>query len=521
MTLTDTSTEPLSARPRFARSALLAVVFVCAACGLVYELALVSLGSFLIGNTATQASIVLAVMVFAMGVGSLAAKPLQPHSVAAFAVIELLLALLGGLSVMALYAAFAYLELYTPALIVVAFVLGVLIGAEIPLLMVLLQRIRRQEPGAAVADMFAVDYIGALLGGLCFPFLLLPLFGQLRGALVVGLVNAAAGCFLVFVIFRKSLSRGQLALLSAGALAVVAALVAGLMLSARFEVTARQALYRDPIVAAARSAYQDIVITERSTGAGPDTRLYLNGDLQFSSIDEHRYHEALVHPAMSGERSSVLVLGGGDGLALREVLRYPDAHDVTLVELDPEMIRLARTDSRLTSLNRGSMTDRRAEVVTADAFSWLRQTDRRFDVIIVDMPDPDDSATAKLYSTEFYALVRAHLAEHGRVVVQAGSPYFAPKSFWCIASTMREAGLSATPYHVDVPAFGDWGFHLAGADGPISPTVDAPGPLRFLSPEQLTAATVFSLDRQPLDLPPSTLMDPRILRYAQGEWAIY
>ncbi|KAF0971088.1 polyamine aminopropyltransferase [Gordonia sp. YY1] len=521
MTLTDTTTEPLSARPRFARSALLAVVFVCAACGLVYELALVSLGSFLIGNTATQASIVLAVMVFAMGVGSLAAKPLQPHSVTSFAVIELLLALLGGLSVMALYAAFAYLELYTPALIVVAFVLGVLIGAEIPLLMVLLQRIRRQEPGAAVADMFAVDYIGALIGGLCFPFLLLPLFGQLRGALVVGLVNAAAGCFLVFVIFRKSLSRSHLVLLSAGALAVVAALVAGLLLSARFEVTARQALYRDPIVAAARSAYQDIVITEKSTGAGPDTRLYLNGDLQFSSIDEHRYHEALVHPAMSGAHSSVLVLGGGDGLALREVLRYPDARDVTLVELDPEMIRLARTDPRLTSLNRGSMTDRRAEVVTADAFTWLRQTGRRFDVVIVDMPDPDDSATAKLYSTEFYALVRAHLADNGRVVVQAGSPYFAPKSFWCIASTMREAGLPATPYHVDVPAFGDWGFHLAGTRGPISPTVNAPGPLRFLSAEQLTAATVFPLDRQPLDLPPSTLMDPRILRYAQGEWATY
>ena len=521
MTLTDTATEPLSARPRFARSALLAVVFVCAACGLVYELALVSLGSFLIGNTATQASIVLAVMVFAMGVGSLAAKPLQPQSVTAFAVIELLLALLGGLSVMALYAAFAYLELYTPALIVVAFVLGVLIGAEIPLLMVLLQRIRRQEPGAAVADMFSVDYIGALIGGLCFPFLLLPLFGQLRGALVVGLVNAAAGCFLVFVIFRKSLSRSHLVLLSAGALAVVAALVAGLLLSARFEVTARQALYRDPIVAAARSAYQDIVITEKSTGAGPDTRLYLNGDLQFSSVDEHRYHEALVHPAMSGAHSSVLVLGGGDGLALREVLRYPDAQDVTLVELDPEMIRLARTDPRLTSLNQGSMTDRRAEVVTADDFCWLRKTDRRFDVIIVDMPDPDDSATAKLYSTEFYGLVRAHLADDGRVVVQAGSPYFAPKSFWCIASTLREAGLAATPYHVDVPAFGDWGFHLAGTGGPISPTVNAPGALRFLSAEQLTAATVFPLDRRPLDLPPSTLMDPRILRYAQGEWATY
>ncbi|WP_439031572.1 polyamine aminopropyltransferase [Gordonia terrae] len=517
----DLSTDTLAERPRFARTALLAVVFVCAACGLVYELALVSLGSFLIGNTATQASIVLAVMVFAMGVGSLAAKPLQPQSITSFAVIELLLALIGGLSVMALYAAFAYLELYTPALIVVAFVLGLLIGAEIPLLMVLLQRIRRQEAGSAVADMFAVDYIGALIGGLCFPFLLLPVFGQLRGALVVGLVNAAAGCFLVFVIFRRSLSRTRLVTLSAAAVAVVAALIAGLLLSSRFEVTARQALYRDPIVAAERSAYQDIVITENRSGAGVDTRLYLNGDLQFASADEHRYHEALVHPAMSGSHKSVLVLGGGDGLALREVLSYPDAGQVTLVELDPEMIRLARQDERLVALNRGSMTNPRAEVVAADAFTWLRGTDRRFDVIIVDMPDPDDSATAKLYSTEFYTLVRAHLAPGGRTVVQAGSPYFAPKSFWCIASTMRAAGLTATPYHVDVPAFGDWGFHLAGAEGPVTPTVDAPGPLRFLGPEQLTAATVFPLDRQPIDLPPSTLMDPRILRYAQGEWATY
>ncbi|WP_374247286.1 polyamine aminopropyltransferase [Gordonia sp. ABSL49_1] len=505
---------------RWSRSALLAVVFVCAACGLVYELALVSLGSFLIGNTATQASIVLAVMVFAMGVGSLAAKPLQPHSVTAFAVIELALALLGGLSVMALYAAFAYLALYTQALVVVAFVLGLLIGAEIPLLMVLLQRIRRQEAGSAVADIFAVDYIGALVGGLCFPFLLLPFFGQLRGALVVGLVNAAAGSFLVFVVFRRSLSPMRMALLGTAAVAVVAALVAALVYSSKFEVTARQALYRDPIVAAERTPYQDIVITERRTAEGPDTRLYLNGDLQFSSIDEYRYHEALVHPAMSGAHARVLVLGGGDGLALREVLTYPDAGDITLVELDPEMIRLARNDERLVRLNRGSMTDPRARVITADAFTWLRQANQRYDAIIIDMPDPDESATAKLYSTEFYALARAHLADGGRMVVQSGSPYFAPKSFWCIQSTLRDAGLWTQPYHVDVPSFGDWGFHLA-ANEPVPLAVHAPRPLRFLSPDELASAAVFPLDRPPLDMPPSTLMDPRILRYAQSEWTVY
>ncbi|MGV9826918.1 polyamine aminopropyltransferase [Gordonia sp. NPDC003429] len=506
---------------RLARVGLLGVVFVCAACGLVYELALVSLGSFLIGNTATQASIVLAVMVFAMGIGALAAKPLQNRPVIAFAAIESALALLGGLSVLALYAAFAYLALYTQALVVVAFVLGLLIGAEIPLLMVLLQRIRQQEAGSAVADLFAADYIGALVGGLCFPFVLLPVFGQLRGAIVVGLVNAAAGCFLVFVVFGKSLNRRALAALAGVTIAVVGTLVAAFVYADRFEVTARQALFRDPIVTAERTHYQDIVITERRTPNGPDTRLYLNGDLQFASIDEYRYHESLVHPVLAtAPRRSTLILGGGDGLALREVLRYPDV-DPTLVELDPEMIRLARNDSRLVRLNRGSMNDPRAHIVNADAFGWLRRADRTFDTIIVDMPDPDESATAKLYSTEFYSLVAAHLAPGGPIVVQAGSPYFAPKSFWCIGATLRSAGLAITPYHVDVPSFGDWGFFLAAPHTAPPLRLDPPGPLRFLSPAELTAAGVFPLDRGPIDMTPSTLMDPRILRYSQGEWLGY
>ncbi|WP_132991942.1 polyamine aminopropyltransferase [Gordonia zhaorongruii] len=521
--MTEALEEPVGVRrPRLARSALLAVVFVCAACGLVYELALVSLGSFLIGNTATQASIVLAVMVFAMGVGSLAAKPLQSRSVVSFAAIELLLAVIGGLSVMALYASFAYLSAYTPALVVVAFILGLLIGAEIPLLMVLLQRIRKQDAGSAVADIFAVDYIGALIGGLLFPFLLLPVFGQLRGALVVGLVNAAAGCFLVFVVFRRSLGRIARAVLGISAVGTVAVLIAGLVYSAQFEVTARQAMFRDPIIAAERSPYQDIVLTERKTPLGADTRLFLNGDLQFSSVDEYRYHESLVHPAMAGPHQSVLVLGGGDGLALREILTYPDADEVTLVELDPDMIEMGRTEPELTALNRGSMNDPRAQIVAADAFNWLRENADRFDVIVVDMPDPDESATAKLYSVEFYGLVAAHLADGGRAVVQSGSPYFAPKSYWSIESTMRAGGLSTTPYHVDVPSFGDWGFHLASAgDEPPRLDVDAPAPLRFLSDEELAAAAVFPRDRQRLDMAPSTLMDPRILGYSRSEWAVY
>lgn len=501
---------------RFARSAVLAAVFVCAACGLVYELALVTLGSYLIGDTAGQASIVLGVMVFAMGIGALAAKPLQSRAAVSFAVIEMALALLGGLSVLALYAAFAWLDLYAPALVATAFVLGALIGAEIPLLMVLLQRIREQAAGSAVADLFAADYVGALLGGLAFPFLLLPVFGQLRGALVVGAVNAIAGTALVFTLFRRDLSRRSRAGLTAGAVAVGLLLGYAYVVAHDFEVTARQQLYRDPVVHAERSRYQEIVLT-KAVGS-TDLRLYLNGDLQFSSVDEYRYHEALVHPVLNGSRGDLLVLGAGDGLAVREALRYPDVRSVTVVELDPAVVALARTWPALRALNGGAFDDPRVRLVHEDAFAWLRGTASRYDAVIVDLPDPDETATAKLYSVEFYTLLHNVLAPGARMVVQAGSPYFAPRSFWCIEASLREAGFATEPYHVDVPSFGDWGFVLTGAR-PAVPA-DAP-PLRFLNPDVLRAATVFPPDRGRVAVEASTLLHPRVLEYARQEWRNY
>ncbi|WP_231330378.1 polyamine aminopropyltransferase [Actinomadura graeca] len=500
---------------------MLAAVFTCAACGLVYELALVALGSYLVGNSVTQASIVLSVMVFAMGAGSLLAKPLQGRPVVAFAVVEGALALVGGLSVLALYAAFAWLDLYVPALVVVAFAVGALIGAEIPLLMTLLQRIRRQDAGSAVADLFAADYVGALVGGLAFPFLLLPTFGHIKGALLVGMVNAVAGIAVVLWLFRHRVGRVPRAALWGAMAAVLAVLGGTYALADRFEVSARQALYADPIAVAERTPYQEIVITRKAALTGPsDVRLFLNGDLQFSSVDEYRYHESLVHPVLAGTRGRVLILGGGDGLALREVLRYPDVRAVTLVELDPEMIRLARTYGPIASLNRHALDDPRAEIVNADAFSWLRRLGERFDAVIVDMPDPDDVPTAKLYSVEFYGLVKRALAPGGRIVVQSGSPYFAPRSFWSIRKSVAAAGLETTPYHVDVPSFGDWGFVLA-APGTAAPALSlAPGvpDLRFLDADVLRAAAVFPKDRRARDVDVNTLVHPRLVEYEGEEW---
>ncbi|MGH3812663.1 MAG: polyamine aminopropyltransferase, partial [Pseudonocardiaceae bacterium] len=296
---------------------------------------------------------------------------------------------------------------------------------------------------------------------------------------------------------------------TAALLAAAAVLGVLIVRSADIEVTARQRLYADPVVAAEQSDYQQIVVTERDG----DIRLYLDGDLQFSSLDEHRYTETLVHPALARDPRRVLILGGGDGLATRDVLRHPSVREVVQVELDPAVIELANT--RLAGLNDGALRDPRVHVVIEDAFRWLRERPAQgFDTVIVDLPDPDTPVLGRLYSTEFYGLVAAALDPGGLVVVQSGSPYSTPTAYWRTVSTVSSAGLSVTPYHVHVPSFGDWGFVLAQAGGVppelrISPTAPE---LQFLDGAVLAAAAVFPRDRSPQQLPPSTLDQPRIVQ---------
>ncbi|MFW6640066.1 polyamine aminopropyltransferase [Nocardiopsis algeriensis] len=517
---TDRSRTGLPVPPRMARFLVLTAVFLCAACGLVYELALVAIGSYLLGDTITQASIVLSVMVFAMGVGSLLSKRFTGSAAVAFAVIEGLLSLVGGLSVLLLYGAFAWLSAYGFALVLLAFAIGVLIGMEIPLLMTLIQRIRRQEASEAVADLFAADYVGGLIGGLAFPFLLLPLLGLPKGVLMVGALNAVVGVAVVLWLFRGELARGVQVFLGAGLVGVLTVLGLAFAYADQFEVDARQALYRDPIVHAERSEYQEIVLTRSLDGQ--DVRLFLNGDLQFSTLDEYRYHESLVHPAMAGPHEDVLVLGGGDGLALREILAYDDVASVTLVDLDPAVVELASTEPVIEELNEGSFEDPRLEVVHTDAFQWLRENTEEFDVVVADLPDGQDVGTSKLYSVEFYSLVRHAMADEGRVVVQAGSPFFAPEAYWSVGHSLEAADLAATPYNVDVPSFGNWGFYLAAAD--TAPELEVPEdapPLRFLDEALLEAAQVFPRDRRDEGVQESTLMHPRVIDYHKGAWKGY
>ncbi|MFC0847457.1 MULTISPECIES: polyamine aminopropyltransferase [Streptomyces] len=509
---------PPAPRRSTARFIVLGTVFICAACGLVYELELVALASYLIGDSVTQASVVLSVMVFAMGIGSLLAKRLRLHAAVGFGLIEAALALVGGCSAMVLYATFAWLGGARYALVAFSLAIGVLIGAEIPLLMTLIQRVSRQDPGGTVADLFAADYVGALVGGLAFPFLLLPLLGQLTGALLTGAVNAVAGGALVLWLFRRDLTPRARWWLFAANVLVLAVLATTTALVGAFEQAARRAVYGGQVRVAVQTGVQEIVLTGSRTGHGPGgpLDLFLDGRLRVSGRDEHRYHSALVGPAMeSGPHGRVLILGGGDGLAAREALRNPGVRSVTLVELDAGVVDLARHDPALSALNGHAYDDRRVRPVVADAFGWLRGPGRSagpFDVVVSDLPDPGITPSTKLYSEEFFGLAARVLAPGGRIVVHAGPVATREHTYWTVESTVRAAGLWTVPYRATGRLTGftagpdrasdatkaphDWGFVLASPSGP---------PGAPLGPELEPLADA----RPRAELPPSTLVHPR------------
>lgn len=498
------------------RALLLAAVAACAACGLIYELALLTLSTSLHGGGIVATSLIVAGFVAALGAGALLVKPLLGHAAIAFIAVETLLGIVGGLSAAALYVAFAFIGGSLWVLVVGTAVIGTLVGAEVPLLMTLLQRGRTAgaaDAGRVLANLNAADYLGALIGGLAWPFLVLPQLGMIRGTAVTGMINLVAAAVVAAFLLRAVISRRQL-VGSLSVLAAAAVLLAVLIASSDgIQTTTRQRLYADPIVAYQQSAYQEIVVTRR----GADTRLYLDGGLQFSTRDEYRYTESLVYPALGDGARSVLILGGGDGLAAREALRQPGVDKIVQVELDPAVIALARTTLR--EANAGALDNPRVEVVIEDAMSWLRAPHpgvvpaAGFDAVIIDLPDPDNPALGRLYSTEFYLLVTRVLAADGLLVVQSGSPFSTPDAFWRTVSTLESAGFAVTPYHVHVPTFGDWGFALARRGStPPTPTVpeDAPA-LRFLTQNVLDAATVFAPDNAPRALEPSTLDNPRIV----------
>lgn len=510
--------------------ALFFATFVIATCGLIYELVAGAMGSYLLGDSITQFSLVIGLYLSAMGLGSYLSRHVGGDLLARFIRIEIAVGVLGGLSALAVLLAHAYLGQVRPVLFGLVFAVGTLVGLEIPILMrVLKDRVAFAD---LVARVLAFDYLGALAASLLFPLLFVPALGLPRTALLFGIMNGVVGWMLTRV-FAAQLGprRRALALEATLATALLAAAFVG---ADRVELVAERALYDAPVLFKRKSPYQTVVITRWRD----DLRLWLDGHLQFSSKDEHRYHEALVHPAAASVKSplrTALVLGGGDGMALRELLRYPTLERLVIVDLDPVMLELFSGDATLRGLNGGAYADPRVTVINQDAMRWLEEQDDVFDLAVVDLPDPRNYALGKLYTYEFYRLLRRHLAETGALVVQATSPYAAPRAFWCVARTIADAGFTTHPYHAHVPSFGDWGYVLAlplppvapePGTGPIarlapasvSPVVQ--GKLRFLDDETLRGLFVFPPDMlAPAGIEVNRLSDQVLVKYHEEDWS--
>ncbi len=485
-------------------------VLLIATCGLIYELLAGTLASYVLGDSVTQFSLIIGIYLSAMGVGAWLSRFID-RVARTFVEVEIVVALIGGVSAPLLFLAFSRVDWFQPLLYSIVFSIGALVGLELPLLMRILQE--QLDFKELVARVLAFDYIGALLASLMFPLFLVPQLGLVRTSLVFGLINALVALWSTWLL--SPLLGRQVRGLRLRAGFVMLLLIAGLVQADRLTSLAEENLFADEIVYTVTSHYQRIAVTRNNAGF----QLFLNGNLQFSSADEYRYHEALVHPALqlAAQPRRVLVLGGGDGLAVREVLKHPSVEHVTLVDLDPEMTALPTRYPPLGELNGHALDDPRVTIVNNDAMLWLETPGSPFDAAIIDFPDPNSFALGKLYTTRFYRLLRARLAADATIAVQCTSPLFARKSYWCIIETMRAAGLRVLPYHATVPSFGVWGFALA-CSTPFDPPRQSPPNLKFLNDATMAAMFMLSSDLEPVPVEINRLDNQALVRYYESEW---
>lgn len=499
------------------RIILLGSIFIVAACGLVYELVAGAVSSYLIGDAVTQFSLVIGVFLCAMGVGSYLAKYFSDNLLRVFVEIEILIAVVGGCSSTAMFAVSAFARpVFSVFFYSLCAATGILIGIEIPLLIRILKE--DEEVSEALSHVLAIDYVGALAGSVLFPLFFLPYFGLSRASVVFGIMNlfvALFGLKLLERIPKATIVRFSIA-------CIVLTLV--FIFSTRLVGFLENILYQDNIVYAKSTRYQRVVVTKWRN----DIRLFLNGHIQFSSIDEARYHESLVIPSMEAapKPQEILILGGGDGLAAREVLKYSGVRRIVLVDIDPVVTELCRTRPEIVALNNNSLNSSKVEIINTDAMKFVEDSVDFFDVIIVDLPDPSTSAMAKLYSTSFYALCARRLKPDGVLVTQATSPFYAKKAFKCIEHTIEEAlppahplRFDAYPYHVNIPSFGEWGFVMASTQK-ITPDRLTPSvPTRFLNADTLSALFVFSKDLSAdADIDANRLEHPVVYHYYKEGW---
>lgn len=497
------------------RATLLASVLIISICALVYELIIATLSSYLLGDSVTQFSFTIGFFLFAMGIGALFSRRIQSAEVRWFIAVEILTGIFGGISAALLYAVFTMGEesYYYLTMFAVTLSVGICIGLEIPLLTRIVAN--RADLSKALADILSIDYLGALVGSIAFPIILVPLFGVTQTAFIMGLLNVLVAGLCLNLFRPRIASRWRMRLTVAWFVAL-ALMIGGTLLSADFVRLFEQQLYVDVIIHHQQTPYQRIIITRNND----DVRLFLDGNLQLSSRDEYRYHEVLVHPVMSAARSheTVLVLGGGDGAVARELLKYDDVQKIVIVDLDPEVTTLARTNLLLRKINGDALDDPRVSVINDDAYRFLEESSDVYPVVIIDLPDPNNESLSKLYTQQFYQLLRKHITPDGAFVTQATSPYFVREAFWTIANTVAASDFQTLPLRTYVPSFGEWGFVIGTPKRPPEVSVDESLELRYLTADVLDATLIFDPDIAYMETGINTLDNALLVRAYEKGW---
>ncbi len=480
---------------------LLTAVFLIAVCGLVYQLLAGTISSYLVGDSVYQFSLVIGLFMSSMGLGSFLSRFINDRLHDWFIFVEILTGIAGGMSSIVLFVAFAKIDNYTPFLLLVSVTIGTLIGLELPIILRIVKEHNTLK--IVVSNVMTADYAGALFASLLFPLVLVPQLGLVRTSLMFGIMNVAVAAMAIHVFRERLQSRKNLLIL-----AVTGFLLLGTCFAYadRLSSYAEDTLYKDDIIYTANSPYQRVVVTRTRN----DVRMFINGSIQFSSQDEYRYHEALVMPAMSSahSRRNILVIGGGDGLAAREIYKYSDVERLTIVDIDPAITNFARDNQLMRELNKDSMRDPRTCIVNDDAWKYLEKANDIYDVVIIDLPDPDDLSLSRLYSKTFYRLLAQKLARGGKIVTQATSPLYSHKAFWCIYNTMSEVEnpiykaesaseticLQPHAYHCYVPSFGSWGFVMASNTPLDWQKIEIGVPGKFVNTEHLKVMNQFPPD---------------------------
>ncbi|WP_434928291.1 polyamine aminopropyltransferase [Shewanella sp. HL-SH2] len=485
---------------------LLGIMALLAGCGLIYEYLLSHYAGRILGALEAAIYTMIGLMIVSMGVGAFAARKIK-CAFTGFAILELSVALCGSFAIIITAAVIGFgqqlplaiasnlglppdqlpnggfiatlqsLSEYLPY--VWGVILGLMIGMEIPLIARVRQSLSEAHLLHNAGTIYGADYVGAGIGAAIWVFFMLSIDIQLAAALTAS-VNLIAGAIFIWR-FWHNINHAKWLLVGH----IIASVCIGLLATKgpQWEQHFNNLLYKDKVVYAKSTRFQQLTFTERLRGNGlaPVYNLYINGRLQFSSSDEHIYHNFLVHPtlAASARHDNVLIIGGGDGLGLKQVLAW-EPKTVTLIDLDKDLVSLFKSppddmpaflSKAMLELNGNSLNDPRLTLINDDAFNGvdsLIAQGQHFDAIIVDLPDPSHPDLNKLYSDLFYRKLNELLSADGIITVQSTSPYHAPKAFISIGKTLASAGFKVDQFHHNVPSFGEWGWSIGSKQG-LSP----------------------------------------------------